>query len=127
MVEKHSHQNIIMNTEIVASEHGEIVVTLTMSVEEFEAFQEHIPQAEPVPEIEADIQPLGFWPKAHHWCVKVRNQTNPGFYCQTTIYESPLWAWARAVGIGLRKAGKSANISMSNGRCAGPQDSCEVR
>jgi hypothetical protein len=66
-------------------------------------------------------QPLGFWPKAKHYCVKVTKGNSVA--CQVTIYESPLWAWARAVGIAVRMGG---GANMSSGRCQGDQDSCGV-
>lgn len=66
-------------------------------------------------------QPLGLFPKPKHYCVKVIHGNN--VTCQVTIYESPLWAWARAVGIALRMGG---GANMSPGRCQGDQDSCGV-
>lgn len=102
---------------------GDTEVEMTLTPEEWKSLEVSLP---PEPE-EGDATPMGFWPKAHWYCVKVwTRQGGRRFLCQKSVYESPLWAWARAAGIGLRKAGKDAEVNMSKGRCQGEQNSCGV-
>ncbi|HMI85645.1 MAG TPA: hypothetical protein VK550_16220 [Polyangiaceae bacterium] len=102
---------------------GSVLVEKILTAEELEA----VVLALPPEREEGDAVPMGFWPKAHWYCVKVwTRQGGHRFVCQKSIYESPLWAWARAAGIGFRKAGKDAEVNMSRDRCSGDQNSCHV-
>lgn len=118
-----------MSTEIRANDDSSYSVRIELAADELAALLEALPEKieDPGPDTDiAAIQPQGFWPKARHYCVKVYDKRNNNFICQTTIYESPLWAWARASAIGVRKAGTNAYVNMSSGRCVGDQDSCNV-
>jgi hypothetical protein len=108
---------------------GKIEVRMVLTNEEWEQVQTGLPpELAPSTPSSGDLSSLGrpelmgFWPKPRKYCVTVRDKRGQ-VLCQKTIYESPLWAWARCVGITLRKGGKSASGSMSEGVCS-PENTC---
>lgn len=103
---------------------GTMTVTINSAAADIDAIIDSLPALLAVPDgdndaaLAADIQPMGLLPRPRKYCVKVYHDGN--YLCQKTIYESPLWAWARCVGITRRRGGNRGQ--MSSGACQGPSD-----
>jgi hypothetical protein len=106
----------------VSSSHSH-TVTITLSQEDIQHLETALPKEAEVPEGEVEVS--GLLPSPRFYCVKVYKKSIGGgliSICQKTMYETPLWIWARAAILAVRHGGDTSQTS--EGRCQGPQNTC---